>query len=182
MATQRRTNKPTRRGSSGGANPKNDGRITDEMHEDAMRILRAEYYQAVRGIAHEIRDRIKDGEITDEDGLQQAVHETVDGSYWVIYTHANFQVLLVSDHHNAYSEDFGEPPVENGDINWAALAYATLRRDVTDQMSAEGIGNVGDDGVLYPYKVDEARRRPLRETPRAGSLYARAHNGSRRQR
>jgi hypothetical protein len=66
-----------------------------------------------------------------------ATHEIVDGSYWVIYTHANFQVLMCSDHHDAYSEEFGEAPVSGADVNWAALAYATLARDVGDQVNAE---------------------------------------------
>lgn len=131
MATRRRS-KPTGRGSSGGANPKNDGRITDEQHEDAMRVLNAEYYQGVRGIAEELAQRVKDGEIKDQDGWQQAMHEAVDGSYWVIYTHANFQVLMCSSHHDAYSENFGEAPVTGSDINWAALAFAALEQDVQE--------------------------------------------------
>jgi len=150
-----------RGGSSGGGHPRGRAsspstRITEQQHDDAMRVLRAEYYQAVRGVAHELADRVKDGEIKDQDGFQQALNESVDGSYWVIYTHANFQVLLCSDHHDAYVEDFGEPPVQNGDINWAALAYGALMRDVQDQISAEGIEpDWNDRGRL---EVSESRR------------------------
>lgn len=114
--------------------------ITDEQHDDAMRVLRAEYYQGVRGISQDLANRIKAGEITERDGLEQALHESIDGSYWVIYTHANFQVLLCSDHHDEYSEQYGEAPVNGADINWAALAYAAMERDVRDQMDAEGVG------------------------------------------
>ena len=126
-------------GQSGGGNPRNDGRITEQQHDEAMRVLRAEYYQGVRGISQDIADRVKDGEISSQGDLQQAVEESVDGSHWVIYTHANFQVLMCSDHHDAYSEDFGQPPVEGDDIKWAALAYAAMMRDVQEQMSAEGV-------------------------------------------
>jgi len=138
----RRSTPKGRGGSSGGANPRNDGRITEEQHDDAMRVLRAEYYQSVRGLAEEVAERVKTGE--DE---SDAMHELVDGSYWVIYTHANFQVLMCSDHHDAYSEEYGSAPVEGADINWAGLAYATLARDVSDQVQAGGT-------------VNEARRRP----------------------
>ena len=130
LGARRRSTPKGRGGSSGRANPRNDGRITDEQHEEAMRVLRAEYYQGVRGIAEEIDQRVKNGEIKDQDGWHQAIHESVDGSYWVIYTHANFQVLMCSDNHDAYSEDFGEPPVQGDSINWAALAFAALERDV----------------------------------------------------
>ena len=143
-----------RGGSSGRANPRNDGRITEEQHDDAMRVLRAEYYQGVRGIAQELADRIKDGEITTQDGLKQALQESIDGSYWVIYTHANFQVILCTDHHDEYMEQTGEAPVSDNTINWAALAYYAMMRDVQDQMSAEGV-EINED-------LEEARRRPRR--------------------
>jgi len=123
--------------------------ITEEQHDDAMRVLRAEYYQGVRGISQELAERVANGEITERDGLEQALNESIDSSYWVIYTHANFQVLLCTDHHDEYSEQYGEPPVTGNDINWAVLAYAALERDVRDQMDAEGVGA----------DLEEARRR-----------------------
>lgn len=146
--------KPTRGGQSGFGNPHHSGardpnpeRSREEQHEDAMRVLRAEYYQAVRGLAQEVVRREKDGE-----DLNDVIHEIVDGSYWVIYTHANFQVLMCTDHHDAYMEDFGDVPVEGRDgLNWAALAYAALARDVAEQLDAE--------------RMEEAPRR-TREAPR----------------
>jgi len=127
-----------RGGSSGGANPRNDGRITEAQHDE------------------EVAKRVKD----DGEDQNDALHEVVDGSYWVIYTHANFQVLMCSDHHDAYSEEFGEPAVSGDSINWAALAYAAMARDVSDQVGAES----GD--------LDEAPRHrgphSARETHRSG--------------
>lgn len=113
--------------------------ITEAQHEDAMRVLRKEYYDGVRSLAQEVAERVKEGQ---EQG--DVIHEVVDGSYWIIYTHANFQVLMCSDHHDAYSEDFGEPPVSGSDINWAALAYAAMARDVSEQVQAGGV----DEGTL----------------------------------
>jgi len=150
MHARRRGTPKGRGGSSGVANPRNDGRITEEQHDDAMRVLRAEYYQGVRGIAETVREHIAEG--MDEG---DALHQAVDGSYWVIYTHANFQVLMCSDHHDAYSEDYGQAPVEGDTINWAALAYATLARDVNDQVAAESSD------------LEETRRRPRRSVEEA---------------
>jgi hypothetical protein len=144
MATRKRSTKPTRGGSSGSANPRNsrdDGRITEAQHDDAMRVLRAEYYQGVRSAAESVAELVAEG--MDEN---DATHQVVDGSYWVIYTHANFQVLMCSDHHDAYSEEYGEPALSGSDINWAALAYAAMAQDVGEQVQAGGT-------------VDEAPRR-----------------------
>jgi hypothetical protein len=145
---KRRSSPKGKGGSSGGGNPRNDGRITEEQHDDAMRVLRAEYWQGVRGIAQSVADRVKEGE--DENDV---IHEEVDGSYWVIYTHANFQVLMCSDHHDAYSEDFGEPPVQDSHINWAALTYAALARDVGEQV------RVGVEEAQRPARRPPPRRR-----------------------
>ena len=153
MQAKRRTApKPTRGGSSGGGNPRNSRETSEQQHEDAMRVLRAEYYSGVRSIAQDIIERARAGDFPRrEDELNDALHQSVEGSYWVIYTHANFQVLLCSDHHDAYSEDFGQPPVSGNDIDWAALAYAAMMRDVQEQIETEG-------GVEFG-TVEEARSR-----------------------
>lgn len=123
MAT-RKKKKTTKRA------PARDHRITEEQHNEAVNVLRAEYYQSVRGIAEELTQRAKDKEIHDQDGWEQAIHEAIDSSHWVIYTHANFQVLMCSDNHDAYSEEYGQPAVEGDSINWAALAFAAMEMDL----------------------------------------------------
>lgn len=148
MAAKKRSTPNRKRsgGQSGGGNPNNSRADAEATHDEAMRVLRKEYYDGVRGLAQEVASRVKDG-----DDENDVLHEVVDGSYWVIYTHANFQVLMCSDHHDAYSEDFGEPPVSGNDINWAALAYAAMARDVSEQVAAG---------------LEEAPRRALRSPPR----------------
>jgi hypothetical protein len=124
----------TRGGGSGFGNPNNDPRATsEEQHNNAMRVLRKEYYDGVRGLAQQVAERV--GEGADEN---DALHEVVDGSYWVVYTHANFQVLMCSDHHDAYTDDYGEPAIAGTAIDWAALAYAAMGRDVSEQVQAGG--------------------------------------------
>lgn len=156
MATRKRTTKPTKGGSSGFANPHHSGardpspkRTQEELHDDAMRVLRQEYYQSVLGLAQEVDRLVKDEGMEEGDAL----HQVVDGSYWVIYTHANFQVLMCSDHHDAYMEEYGDVPTEGRDgLNWAALAFAAMERDVSERLSAGGL-------------VEEARRAPRRGPP-----------------
>lgn len=144
--------------------------ITEKQHDEAVRVLRAEYYESVRSIVEEGMGEIKNGNIPNREGLDEYLEQSVDGSYWVIYTHANFQVLFVSDNHDAYMEDFGEPPVEGSDIKWAALAYAAMRRDIYDL-----IGSYDEEieALLNPEEeeedeeLDEARRRPAPPRRRA---------------
>jgi hypothetical protein len=158
MAPKKRSTPNRKRsgGQSGGGNPNNARKDAEASHDDAMRVLRAEYYQGVRDLAKEVAERVKD-----EGGDQHDIlHEVVDGSYWVIYTHANFQVLMCSDHHDAYSEEFGEAPVSGADVNWAALAYAALARDVGDQVSAEGLEEAPRGRSAHSTR---GVRRPLRE-------------------
>ena len=108
-----------------------------------MRTLRAEYFQSVKSHAEEVTNLVKNEGMD----LGDALHQVVHGSYWVIYTHANFQVLMCSDHYDAYSEEFGEPAILDSDINWAALAYAAMERDVSEEV-----------GEIEPGEVEEAPR------------------------
>lgn len=142
--------------------------ITEKQHDDAVRVLRAEYYESVRSIVEEGMGQIKEGHILNREGLDEYIDQSVDGSHWVIYTHANFQVIFVSDNHDAYMEDFGEAPVSGNDINWAALAYAAMKRDVYDLIGAynEEIEALLDPEEEEEEELDEAQRHPQRQQPR----------------
>lgn len=135
--------------------------ITEKQHDEAVRVLRAEYYSAVRAIVDEAMGEMKDGTIADREALDEWIHQSVDGSYWVIYTHANMQVLFVSDNDDAYMDDFGDAPVEGGNINWAALAFAAMRRDIYNLVDAY------EDEIdeLLSGLVEERRRRPRASAP-----------------
>lgn len=132
--------------------------ITEQQHDEAVRVLRAEYYSAVRDIVDDAISQLKEGQIDrSREALDEYIWQSVDGSYWVIYTHANFQVIFVSDNHDAYMDEYGEPPIQGGDINWAALAFGAMQRDVQDLLNAydddiEAILSGEED-------LDEARRR-----------------------
>jgi hypothetical protein len=108
--------------------------ISDEQQitvEQADRVLRQDYWDAVRSIATEAEENVKSGEIEDEDGLTEWLEQSVDGSSWVIYTRKNFQVLLYSDNESAFVDDFGaDGLVKDGDVNWAGLAYMAMLADV----------------------------------------------------
>lgn len=149
MATRKKKT-TKKRGESGGGH---DRGITEAQHNEAVNTLRAEYYQGVRGIAQDLAKRVKDKDIKNQDDWESAIHQEIDGSHWVIYTHANFQVLMCSDNHDAYSEEYGEPAVQGNEINWAALAFAAMDRDLREQLQAEGIEPEWND-------LEEKRAKP----------------------
>lgn len=122
----------------------------EREHDEAVRVLRAEYYQDVRDMVGNAMEEIRAGNITDREGFDEHINQSVDDSYWVIYTHANKQVIFVSDNDDAYVDEFGEAPVEGGDINWAAMAFAAMQRDVYDAVDDDEV-----DALLEGDEDDE---------------------------
>lgn len=113
---------------------KNSDQVTEREVDEAIRIIKRDYYQDVKGLAEDLIEAIKDGEIEDTEELQERLREDVDGSQRVIYTMQNHLGLLASDNSDAYIERFGEAPIEGGDINYAALMAAAMEQDVLDEL------------------------------------------------
>lgn len=110
-------------------------RVTEAQREEALRILRRDYWQDVRDVVEDLREEIKRGNLEpDAEAIDTWIHETIDGHQRVIYTHYARETLLFVDNPDAYEEEMGEKPqtVEQA-------AYFAFRKDVVDQ-----IGNVDD--------------------------------------
>ena len=106
-------------------------KITSEQHDEAFRILRAEYYQAVRSIAEEAL------KIEGEGRRDDCMHSAVDGSSWTIYTNRALQVLLVSDNSHAFDEDGWELDPTKGLLgSVSTAAFAAMTADVRECMDA----------------------------------------------
>lgn len=97
--------------------------MTDEPKNEA-----AEYWQTVQSIAEEAKEAEKRGEDAGD-----YIHESVDGSYYVIYTHANATCLRETDNENELFEQMGDDALAGcksyGDV-MARLAYWAMRADV----------------------------------------------------
>jgi hypothetical protein len=111
--------------------------VKDEKVQEALNILRADYYTSVRATAEDMIRRIKSGEIDSAEALETDIHETADGSYWVIYTHANLQCMQASDNW-LEAEDAGH---DEGNLSEQLPTYAfyAFRCDLAEQLEAEGI-------------------------------------------
>ncbi len=99
--------------------------------DDAVRTLRTEYYRTVERIAAEI---IANG----PDDEEQAIHESVDGSEWVIYTMRAHIVALVSDSALEGAEEAEGSGLDSDPLQRVtAWAFSTMRHDVTEAVAAE---------------------------------------------
>jgi hypothetical protein len=115
--------------------------LTDEgITQAANGIAAREYRDTVQGIVEDLKRAIRDGDVTDEDGASDWLHETVDGHHDVIYTSCAMEVCRQSRNDGAYFDDFGdEGAVSNSGIEWSKLAYCALLADVR-----EAIGDLSE--------------------------------------
>jgi len=115
-------------------------RTTDEQEQDAMRVLRASYWESVRDIAHDIAtDHLAEAYANDDDrsdDLSDRIAESVDGSQWVIYTWRALLVRSLSDHADTYEEygftDLDKDCSDNLDAIITRAAYLAMHDDVRD--------------------------------------------------
>jgi hypothetical protein len=106
--------------------------------DDGISALRAEYYSSVRSTAKDIHDDYRKGMFRDRDGLLTRIHEECDGDQWVIYTFRAQIVALVSDNSGAFADQGLDGIMRDGEINWSAIAYCAMERDVIEALGAGG--------------------------------------------
>jgi hypothetical protein len=113
---------------------------SDDQVDDAMRVLRADYWHSIRSSAKALADEIRKGDLAPED-VYDHLHEYADGSYWTIYTHANYRAIMCSDHDPWEDvEDSNGGMLSSKEANGqplAILAYHCVRHDTRDQLEAE---------------------------------------------
>jgi Uri superfamily endonuclease len=115
--------------------------------DDARQVLRKDYYDDVRsmseGIRQEFADYVKRDKPSSDDArewLQDYIHESCDGASRVIYTSEAMDCLRYSDNDEAGIEELGSEGFDWSDgIPWSQLAYFAFRRDVEEQLSADGL-------------------------------------------
>lgn len=102
--------------------------------EQALDVLRNDYWDDVRGVASDIEQRLKEREFTDSSEVDDAIHETCDGHSRVIYTKEAMLCLLFSSNTDAY-KDLGYE--EAKDLEWSAMAFWAFKQDVTDAIGID---------------------------------------------
>lgn len=94
------------------------------------------YRDSVRGIVVSVIERVRDGEDPSD-----VLHEEVDGSYWVIYTHAAQAVLNHSRNDDAIFDQLGSDALAECSSMaevYTRAAYYALYEDVIEELSDAG--------------------------------------------
>jgi hypothetical protein len=104
---------------------------TEISYDDAWRVINADYWDDVRGIAAEAKRLVKDGEATDDESLYELLNEHIDSHQRVIYTHQARIGLCCTNNVDIYEDETGERPpgVE-------AQMFAALLADVLTMVSS----------------------------------------------
>lgn len=110
------------------------------------------YWADVKSYAEDIKERFQKGEIDDMyDDMYDAIHETVDGSSWIIYYGKNLDVLNNSRHQDAIDEQGMEIDASQ---RWrhilTQVAYWAMVGDVEDELT-----DLGWDGNSFGEPEEE---------------------------
>jgi len=62
------------------------------------------------------------------------VNESVDGSYWIIYPHAQLKVLQYTDNKDAINDVYGDTLEGSADTIITQMAYFAMVQDVMDRL------------------------------------------------
>jgi hypothetical protein len=137
MATRYASNAARRK-----AAPKKPDRPSEADVNEALRVLRSDYYTDIRDLARDYAKRVADGEFTGRRGsedLDEDIHQTVDGYNWVIYTHQAKIVQIVSDNADAAFEEGVAPEMGSDSVPFEVLAYHAIRADLREALEQEGV-------------------------------------------
>lgn len=99
--------------------------------DEAVSAIRRDYYSDVLGMAKDLAERMKAGEIGD---FEDALHEDCDGCARVIYTFQAKLGLLVSDNEDAWEE------VDSGAVlKPEQRMYFALQADIRERLEASDV-------------------------------------------
>lgn len=108
--------------------------MPDITVDEAVSVIRRDYYQDVLGLVRDLAERMKAGEIDD---FGDALHETVDGCARVIYRFQAKLGLLASDNEDAYENETEGPEVR---------MYYAMCADIRERLEASDVDLNEPDG------------------------------------
>lgn len=125
---------------------RNSARDQAEMQKVAQE---DNYWADIKSYGEDLKDRFKAGEIDD---MYDAVHETVDGSQWIIYYSRNLEVLNNTRHEDNIEDQGMELDTSKGWRNIITqVAYWAMVGDVEDELA-----DLGWDGNSFGDEPEEA--------------------------
>ncbi len=109
--------------------------------DEANHVLERDYMEDVDNVAQGALRAIKDEEINNAEELHDWLHQTLDGTQRVTYTRQAQLGLVFSRNDDAYVDNYGADGVADadGNVNWSALMYAAMERDVHEALDRLGV-------------------------------------------
>lgn len=123
-------------------------KVTETDREEALTILRRDYWSDVRSHATEVKRAIKRGEIETVDQIEEYVHQSVEGDQRVIYTARAIETILFAESaEDDAIEACALETLKTPEEIYTCIAYWGLRGDVLRQL--------GDLDTLLESPVEE---------------------------
>lgn len=107
-------------------------RVTEEEVDEALRVLRRDYYQDVRSVGNELARQIKDKEITTREEFYDRLPQAVADTQRIIYTFQARIGLLCTEYPDEFEEEYGDKPESP-----EQALQAAMERDVREYMERE---------------------------------------------
>jgi hypothetical protein len=104
-----------------------------------------EYYTEIRSLAESVAEEAEERGGDLREAAQVALHETIAGHQWVIYTHHNWSVLKHSRNDCAMFECLGAVEATDWGTLLAQGAYYAMEADVSEAIDWDGLGEDEDD-------------------------------------
>lgn len=116
--------------------------------DNAIQVIKADYYKDVASHADDFIERIRSGEWDDRDDFFDSFDEEIDGAARVIYTWNAKLGLLVSDNEDAGIEELGVDSFDwSSGTPYSALMLYAFRQDIIEAMDRKGF-DVNDDELF----------------------------------
>jgi len=107
-------------------------------YDEAWRVIKRDYWDDVRGVVEDCKRAVKDGEVSDDSELSDYLHQSIDGTQRVIYTHQARVGMACTDHPDAYEDEMGEkPPTVEAAMFIAMMADVQARLPAFYEIKAE---------------------------------------------
>lgn len=108
--------------------------MTNITVDEAVSVIRRDYYQDVLSMAKDLATRMKAGEV---DEFSDTLHEDCDGCQRVIYTCQAKLGLLASDNEDAATDALGEEEAKA--LTVEQRMYFALQADIVQALTCRGV-------------------------------------------
>lgn len=104
--------------------------------DNARSVLRADYWNDVKGVVDDVKLDIERRNLTTEDEVSEYLDQACDGHQRVIYTGQAIECLLFTTNDEAYEEygSLADLGADNSGEMYTKLAYFAFRADVSDDL------------------------------------------------